>query len=182
MQNGNGKLNNMKKYQVVKTNAHLGIEKGEIVYECLKHDFGTVREASRIHGTECIAITKKEDGDYPFIVVPLDHIELIKDTLHTPGPWTVFMDKQMKRAGIEAKGISIVVFGAHEDDAGIHGKTAEEALANAHLIAAAPELLLALESFVTACDTAPPIDLISHISSACKKARAAIAKAKGGKP
>jgi type VI protein secretion system component VasF len=47
------------------------------------------------------------------------------------------------------------------------------------LIAAAPDLLAACEAIVTACDSAPPMQLMQHIAAACKKARTAISKAKG---
>ena len=52
---------------------------------------------------------------------------------------------------------------------------------NARLIAASPELLEACKSLVTACDSAPPVDLLKHIVAAADKARAAIAKARGEK-
>jgi hypothetical protein len=70
---------------------------------------------------------------------------------HTPGPWTLFQDQSVKHyAGIEAGNLSIVSIGYPElipamDDSGVHGRTEEEALANAYLIAAAPDLLEALE-------------------------------------
>jgi len=55
-----------------------------------------------------------------------------------------------------------------DDDAGIRGRTPEEMMANARLIAAAPELLEALEV------------LYEELSPrALRKAAAAIAKAKG---
>ncbi len=44
------------------------------------------------------------------------------------------------------------------------------------LHAAAAELLAACRALVTACDSAPPVDFIRHISLACVQAKAAIAK------
>jgi hypothetical protein len=55
--------------------------------------------------------------------------------------------------------------------------------ANAEFIVTAcnshDDLLAACESLVTACDTAPPVELMKHISMACEQARAAITKAEG---
>ena len=67
---------------------------------------------------------------------------------HTPGPWSVFVDNDGNSdrfPGIESGEISIVVFGDSDDDfQGVRGRTPEESLANAHLIAAAPALFEAL--------------------------------------
>lgn len=52
---------------------------------------------------------------------------------------------------------------------------AEDAEANARLIAAAPELLEALEDIVTSCTIIQP----AHLSDAVANAHAAIAKARG---
>lgn len=61
---------------------------------------------------------------------------------HTPGPWRVY-DGSFVHPGVEAKGQTIVILSHGDDDAGVRGATHEEALANAHLIAAAPDLLAA---------------------------------------
>lgn len=101
---------------------------------------------------------------------------------HTPSPWEfsdmsglTMDDEPYASAHVGANGEIIAMLG---DDY----EKRDSVVANARLISAAPELLEALESFVTACDTAPPIDLISHISAACEKARAVLAKAKGETP
>lgn len=68
---------------------------------------------------------------------------------HTPGPWTVFSPGDEAWPGIEAPevGTSIAVFENKESEyAGIQGRNREEALANARLIAAAPDMLAALEA------------------------------------
>lgn len=44
-------------------------------------------------------------------------------------------------------------------------------------ITALPELLAALQAFHTACETAPPINLLAEISKANRLAEAAITKA-----
>lgn len=163
----------MKQYRVLKTNTHLGLVEGEIVYECTKHDWGLVREEAEIQGELCIAVTKEKDGSYPFIVIPIEHLSLI--VAHTPGPWHIYNDSQVEHVGIEAENVSIVIFGADDDDAGVRGRNTEEAIANAHLIAAAPELLEALESVSCQSDLQMPADV-------WKKVLSAIAKAKGATP
>lgn len=70
-------------------------------------------------------------------------------TEHTPGPWAVFSPGDEAWPGIEATdlSVSIAVFEDQESgDAGIQGRTREEAIANARLIAAAPDLLRALKA------------------------------------
>lgn len=46
------------------------------------------------------------------------------------------------------------------------------------LHAAAEDLLDACNALVAACDTAPPVELIKHISMACERAKLSVAKAK----
>ncbi len=76
---------------------------------------------------------------------------------HTPGPWIVYNDKYTGLTagafpGIESRGdnpCTIVLFGdVGEDDLGVHGHTPEEAIANALLIAACPDLLAACKETV----------------------------------
>jgi len=95
---------------------------------------------------------------------------------HTPGPWTSFEDGEA-HPGVEAfdSNISIVIisYPAVEDDGGVRGQSHAEAVANARLIAAAPDLLEALEVYLMA----------GHKEArrqASVKAKAAIAKAKEG--
>jgi hypothetical protein len=63
---------------------------------------------------------------------------------HTPGPWEVFPGERFHPGieGMDGK-ISVVIYADQDEDYGVHGRTPEEALANAHLIAAAPDLLAA---------------------------------------
>lgn len=97
----------------------------------------------------------------------------------TPGPWEVFNGDGCTNPGIEAEGQSIVVYGSR-DDCGIHGKDLAEIEANATLIAAAPELLQALEGmagiWLSTCSAMgwDPEHLPQY-----GEARAAIAKARG---
>lgn len=63
-------------------------------------------------------------------------------TAPTPGPWSVFGEPIDRHYGIEADEakFSVVVFGdADDEDMGVQGRTRDEMLANARLIAAAPD-------------------------------------------
>lgn len=59
-------------------------------------------------------------------------------TQHTPGPWRVFFGSR-RYPGVEATGLSVVIFGREGEECGVRGDTHETALANARLIAAAPD-------------------------------------------
>jgi hypothetical protein len=71
-------------------------------------------------------------------------------TQHTPGPWSQGEDNPLN------------IYGNHASVANVHGthptgaSTEEEAIANARLIAAAPELLAALRLAKNAIDAALP--------------------------
>lgn len=57
---------------------------------------------------------------------------------YTNGEWSVFGDPEDECPGIEADGVSIVVYGEKlADDAGVQGHAVEEAKGNANLICAA---------------------------------------------
>ena len=96
---------------------------------------------------------------------------------HTPGPWWVY-NEGSRFPGIEARlNGSVVVYGNDKEIEGVKGRTHAEALANARLIAAAPELLAALEMVLEyaedcAADRGERPGCIDH-------ARSAVAKAKG---
>lgn len=107
---------------------------------------------------------------------------------HTPGPWSVFRP-ECKHPGIEgSNNVSVVLFGVEEfEDAGVHGVSKEETLANAHLIASAPDLYEACKSLVTYMDKAKmhanqgnPCWLDSaRVAECVEAAREAIQKAEG---
>lgn len=97
---------------------------------------------------------------------------------HTPGPWVVFDGHFPGIDGDDGK-FSVLIYGEELEEGGIRGRTSEEIAANARLIAAAPDLLEALDSLKSAVVEGwysngewwqEGIDLAS----------AAIAKAKGG--
>lgn len=86
-----------------------------------------------------------------------------------------------RNCGIEAGAVpfSVVVWGHEGDvDAGVQGRTRDEMLANARLIAAAPDLLEALRDIVRGYD-GPTVDAATAVSSHIQAARMAIAKAEG---
>ena len=95
---------------------------------------------------------------------------------HTPGPWVVGnLDKNDQRL-VRGEHFEIATCWHH-----CVGSIEKEMEANARLIAAAPELLEALEQVLIEYDE---VDLADHepqsFTSAINEARAAIAKAKGG--
>ena len=94
---------------------------------------------------------------------------------HTPGPWNTFT----KMPGVYAESGREIVFHAHLS----RSADESERLANARLIAAAPELLEALEELVSrresACAERGEMDRLAGSDGRYNRARAAIAKAKG---
>lgn len=101
---------------------------------------------------------------------------------HTPGPWE--LSTRLYVHGIlDSKGLAIAFQDvAPQVDCGSitsRGRTPEETLANARLIAAAPDLLEALEALKTANGANNFQGWHSSFEEAIAKANAAIAKAKG---
>jgi hypothetical protein len=108
---------------------------------------------------------------------------------HAPGPWNVYLDQGTgKVAGAfpgisDANGNTIVLFGeADEGDLGIHG---DDPIANAHLIAAAPDLLAASKKLWALIDDIGTNPLGSENDRVFARwefaeLREAIAKAEGG--
>lgn len=98
----------------------------------------------------------------------------------TPGPWkhggcyVTTGNEYVHTATVEADGL--VVANLNYDRGDEEAKAA--AIADAYLIAAAPELLVALEMFVAQLNGPPPQGV--GLSAAEVVARAAIAKARGG--
>ena len=85
---------------------------------------------------------------------------------HTPGPWTV-RESSLSVSVVAQNGDAVF----HESYKRIPG-----VMEDARLIAAAPDLLEALEEIVSAADG----DGWSQLDADLRKARAAIAKATGG--
>ncbi|RRV80383.1 hypothetical protein [Stutzerimonas stutzeri] len=88
---------------------------------------------------------------------------------HTPGPWSIDKEERWVIHEPEGKSGTLVVPEIYLDD--------DEAIANARLIAAAPELLAALESAQMALMGYTHQNAVTL--AALEKARAAIAKARG---
>lgn len=100
--------------------------------------------------------------------------------MHTKGPWYVFTcdGKIDPWPGIESDSLSIITFGEFGDSHGVRGESEEEALANAHLISAAPDLLEAVRLLLS--EWSETNDDIREENR--RFARAAIAKAQGRQP
>jgi hypothetical protein len=98
---------------------------------------------------------------------------------HTPGPWFVFSARSIRSRNPQHKGVEV----AHTTG----GWNDKRRLANARLIAAAPDMFEALEGFVEARDRYLESDCDSHaehmaanrLDEAHEAARAALARAKG---
>ena len=100
---------------------------------------------------------------------------------HTPGPWKV--GKTSGWSGTEVKAIASIAWCAKASSyssswGDSQEISADEALANAHLVAAAPDLLDALEEYHRVANAVP----YAQWTPAMHKAQDAIAKAKGKKP
>ena len=91
------------------------------------------------------------------------------NTQHTPGPWRVTTAKVMAENG---RAICLI------ENRKLH-EGFQESSANARIIAAAPDLLDALQRFVTACDAYLPEPTHQAFCGLFASARAAIAKATG---
>lgn len=98
---------------------------------------------------------------------------------HTPGPWELFQGGSDYYPGIQADNLSVVVWGEEGENEGIQGHTHQEALANATLIAAAPELLQALEELTKYAASLNGAMWRFDDQPVAKQARAALAKASG---
>ena len=101
------------------------------------------------------------------------------DTHHTPGPWRVF-EHSWCDTSIGAPGTSNAICSLDINHATEESQEADEAqmAANARLIAAAPELLEALQRLSAQCERLRMAWQLE--SDAERTARAVIAKATGG--
>jgi hypothetical protein len=106
------------------------------------------------------------------------------ETKFTPGPWRTFDPTNPEGwHGIEAESGSIVIFGNPSRDYGgvraPHGETRKvEATANAHLIAAAPELFNFVD-IVASMDGDGGLDPANMLRALIQDARGLRAKARG---
>jgi hypothetical protein len=95
---------------------------------------------------------------------------------HTPGPWEVFTPQISGNTfGIDGPRGEAVVFFGRDKENGIYS------IHNARLIAAAPELLEALENLLKAVEwtETKPVHHLTRLGRGMAKAKIAIAKAAG---
>lgn len=110
--------------------------------------------------------------------------EVLSETKHTPGPWNIRIDlpdmdgdeiPQIVRIDPKIGGMDYGIAQMHFHGGGF----GPQERADAHLIAAAPDLLAALEELVKEAKRLEWADNYWCISDEVDAARAAIAKAKG---
>lgn len=105
------------------------------------------------------------------------------DSKHTPGPWELDTDEAWPDVKVYADNlqfrVAIITDYADGVDKEQDKQMRAEQAANARLIAAAPELLAALEELVERLETLEHDHRVKHIG--CSAARAAIARARGDK-
>jgi hypothetical protein len=111
-------------------------------------------------------------------------------TAHTPGPWELwtFGETCQTSIGEKSGGVSVCEVTMSDGEGRQTKESTDRGCANARIIAAAPELLAALEAAVAYLEANRPQGKIRDIFSALnhyendvmKPARAAIAKATGG--
>ena len=105
-------------------------------------------------------------------------------TKFAPGPWKVCITKKAQKSGLrpgidtaqERFGFTIVA-AEHKNSEGIFGRTPDEAMANAALIAAAPEMYAALENIVVMTDADDDDSYRSDDREGCLDTVYAVAKA-----
>lgn len=70
----------IKKYTVLSTpKSNNKIKPGDIVYECVKCDYGCAADDSQMTGVHHISISLSPTGDYPFFTIPAKDLEEIQD-------------------------------------------------------------------------------------------------------
>ncbi len=93
---------------------------------------------------------------------------------HTPGPWRLHNRSEFS---IVSDSFGVATCGGHSDNTRNSEDLYQEQIANARLIAAAPDLLAALREAYAAME---PMHHLPAVSEALGASRAAIAKATGG--
>lgn len=93
---------------------------------------------------------------------------------HTPGPWSVVDTRDdRRRLQIHHDSAPIVIASVHDSDDRVGAQRRDgisrEAYANARLIAAAPDLLAALEAAVVSEELSKAVDVLAR--TALRKAR-----------
>lgn len=112
---------------------------------------------------------------------PVRERRALKESAHTPGPWTL----ESGRSIVTPSGTFYLAYGSNPRTGEKYFKSPTELDANAHLVAAAPEMLEALKVLAdwprqsTTADGALSGDPATGLANVRRFARAAIAKAEG---
>jgi hypothetical protein len=65
----------IKKYIMLEdSKINTDVKKGDIVFHCMKWDYGVANDDTRYFGEEYISVTLDKNGDYPFFTVPVRHL------------------------------------------------------------------------------------------------------------
>lgn len=62
----------LKKYLIEIDSINPMARKGTYVYECTRYDYGAAKTDTALLNRHCVTVTYNEDGDYPFLVLPMD--------------------------------------------------------------------------------------------------------------
>lgn len=54
-----------------------GLKEGDVVFQCIRYDYGCANDDTRMLGIKHISLTLKRDGDYPFFTCPVTDLEEI---------------------------------------------------------------------------------------------------------
>ena len=100
---------------------------------------------------------------------------------HTPGPWGVDRGKESKGVIFIFAGSTDLAVLYRQDVAIMLGRksASEDIVADARLMAAAPDLLAAIEQYFAICADSDFSDYLAQSNAADDALRAAVAKAKG---
>lgn len=53
-------------------------KKGDVIYVCMKCDYGCASDDYRFGGVDSISCTESPEGDYPFFTVPREWLDVQK--------------------------------------------------------------------------------------------------------
>lgn len=52
---------------------------GTVVYPLIYYDYGSANDDMRAFGYECKSMTLREDGNYPYFVVPMHNLKKVEE-------------------------------------------------------------------------------------------------------
>ena len=68
----------IKKFAIVKASrASAPVREGDIVFKCVKFDYGCASDDTRSTGTPYVSVTADPQGDYPFFTIPLEDLKAL---------------------------------------------------------------------------------------------------------